>query len=132
MTKGWDAREVRTAAAPSPVGPYSQAVVHGGLVFASGQVPLDPATGQLVGGEIEAQTERVIANLRAVLEAAGSGLERVLRTTVYLADLGAFARMNAVYSRHFTGEPRPARSTVQAAKLPLGAEIEIDVIATVG
>lgn len=132
MKTGWDAREVRTAAAPNPVGPYSQAVVHGGLVFASGQVPLDPVTGALVEGEIEAQTERVIANLRAVLEAAGSSLGRVLRTTVYLADLGAFARMNAVYARHFTGEPRPARSTVQAAKLPLGAEIEIDVIAAAG
>jgi 2-iminobutanoate/2-iminopropanoate deaminase len=124
-----DAREVRTAQAPSPVGPYSQAVVHGGLVYASGQVPLDPDTGKLVEGEIEAQTERVIANLRAVLEAAGTSLERVLRTTVYMADLALFARMNEVYARHFRGEPRPARSTVQAARLPLGAQIEIDVIA---
>lgn len=131
-TREGDTREVRTAAAPAPVGPYSQAVVHGGLVFASGQVPLDPATGQLVSGEIEAQTERVIANLSAVLEAAGSSLGRVLRTTVYLADMASFPRMNAVYARHFTGEPRPARSTVQAARLPLGAEIEIDVIAAIG
>ncbi len=122
-------REIRTGAAPAPVGPYSQAVVHGGLVFASGQVPLDPATGRLVEGEIEAQTERVILNLAAVLEAAGSSLGRVLRSTVYLTDLSLFARMNAVYAQHFTGEPKPARSTVQAAALPLGARIEIDVIA---
>jgi 2-iminobutanoate/2-iminopropanoate deaminase len=122
-------REIRTGAAPAPVGPYSQAVVHGGLVFASGQVPLDPATGRLVEGEIEAQTERVIFNLAAVLEAAGSSLGRVLRSTVYLTDLSLFARMNAVYAQHFTGEPKPARSTVQAAALPLGARIEIDVIA---
>lgn len=122
-------REIRTGAAPAPVGPYSQAVVHGGLVFASGQVPLDPATGRLVEGEIEAQTERVILNLAAVLEAAGSSLGRVLRSTVYLTDLSLFARMNAVYAQHFTGDPKPARSTVQAAALPLGARIEIDVIA---
>jgi 2-iminobutanoate/2-iminopropanoate deaminase len=121
--------EVRTDAAPKPVGPYSQAVIHGDLVFASGQVPLDPATGRLVEGEIEAQTERVIANLAAVLEAAGSSLARVLRTTVYLADLSLFARMNAVYAKRFVGEPKPARSTIQAAGLPLGAQIEIDVIA---
>ncbi|HKE12001.1 MAG TPA: Rid family hydrolase, partial [Myxococcota bacterium] len=90
---GAKAREVRSNAAPCPVGPYSQAVVSQGLVFASGQVPLDPATNALVPGEIEAQTDRVIANLRAVLEAAGSSLDRVVRTTVYLADLGLFARM---------------------------------------
>ncbi len=125
-------REVRTDAAPKPVGPYSQAVVFGGLVFCSGQVPLDPATGKLVQGDIEAQTQRVIANLAAVLEAAGSSLDRVLRTTVYLRDLSLFARMNAVYGAHFTGEPRPARTTIQAADLPLGAAIEIDVIAAAG
>lgn len=122
-------REVRTDAAPKPVGPYSQAIVHGGLVFASGQVPLDPSTGKLVEGEIEAETEQVLENLAAVLEAAGSSLARVLRTTVYLTDLSLFARMNAVYAKHFTGDPKPARSTVQAAALPLGARIEIDVIA---
>jgi len=122
-------REVRTGAAPQPVGPYSQAVVHGGLVFASGQVPLDPATGELVEGEIEAQTERVIENLAAVLAAAGSSLGRVVRTTVYLTDLSLFGRMNAVYARYFTGDPRPARSTIAAAALPLGARVEIDVIA---
>ena len=123
-------REVRTDAAPKPVGPYSQAIVHGGLVFASGQVPLDPSTGKLVEGEIEAETEQVLENLAAVLEAAGSSLVRVLRTTVYLTDLSLFARMNAVYAKHFTGDPKPARSTVQAAALPLGARIEIDVIAS--
>jgi len=122
-------REVRTDAAPKPVGPYAQAVVHGGLVFASGQVPLDPSTGKLVEGEIEVETEQVLKNLAAVLEAAGSSLARVLRTTVYLTDLSLFARMNAVYAKHFTGDPKPARSTVQAAALPLGARIEVDVIA---
>jgi 2-iminobutanoate/2-iminopropanoate deaminase len=123
-------REVRSPKAPRPVGPYSQAVVSRGFVFASGQVPLDPATNALISGEIEAQTERVIANLRAVLETAGSSLERVVKTTVYLADLGLFSRMNEVYGRHFSTEPRPARSTIQAARLPLGAAIEIDAIAT--
>ena len=122
-------RAVRSPAAPTPVGPYSQAVVAGGFVFASGQIPLDPATGKLVGGEIEAQTERVLDNLRAVLEAAGSSLDRVVRTSVYLIDLAVFPRMNAVYARYFTGEAKPARSTVQVAALPLGAQIEIDVVA---
>lgn len=131
MTHPNDAREVRTPRAPEPVGPYSQAVVAGRLVFASGQIPLDPQTGALVPGEIEAQVERVLANLRAVLEAAGSSLDRVVRTTVYLADLSLFPRMNAVYARHFAGHPFPARSTIQAARLPLGAQVEIDAIATV-
>jgi 2-iminobutanoate/2-iminopropanoate deaminase len=125
-------REVRTGEAPAAIGPYSQAVVTGGLVFVSGQIPLDPATGTLVPGDIETQTERVLVSLRAVLAAAGSGLERVLKTTVYLADLEHFARMNAVYARHFSGYPKPARSTVQVAKLPLGALVEIDVVATAG
>jgi 2-iminobutanoate/2-iminopropanoate deaminase len=121
--------EIRSAGAPAPVGPYAQAVAVGEWVFASGQIPLHPASGELVGGEIEAQTERVIANLSAVLEAAGSCLGRVVRTTVYLTDLSLFARMNAVYARHFTGSPLPARSTVQAAALPRGAAVEIDAIA---
>ena len=124
------AREIRSEGAPRPVGPYSQAVAHGGLVFASGQIPLDPGSQKLVEGDIEAQTERVLANLRAVLEAAGSSLEQVVRTTVYLADLEQFPRMNAVYARHFASDPKPARSTVQAARLPLGAQVEIDAIAT--
>ena len=110
-----DAKEVRTERAPAPVGPYSQAVVHQGLVYVSGQIPLDPATGEIVEGEIEAQAARVFANLRAVLEAAGSGIERVLRTSIYLTDLSLFPRVNAIYERHFTGDPKPARSTIGVA-----------------
>jgi 2-iminobutanoate/2-iminopropanoate deaminase len=124
-------KEIRTDAAPAPVGPYSQAVVHAGLLFASGQIPLDPATGKLVSGEVEAQTERVFANLRAVLDAAGTSLDRVLRATVYLTDLSLFPRVNAVYERHFATDPKPARTTIGAAALPLGAQVEIDVIASV-
>jgi len=124
-------REIRTDGAPEPVGPYSQAVVHDGLLYASGQIPIDPATNALVEGDIETQTEQVFANLRAVLEAAGSSLDRVLRATVYLTDLTLFSRVNAVYAQHFRGDPKPARATVQAAALPLGAQVEIDVIAVV-
>ncbi|NQZ98946.1 MAG: RidA family protein [Myxococcales bacterium] len=123
-------REIRSERAPDPVGPYSQAIEHGGLVFASGQIPLDPATGELVGGEIEQQTEQVLKNLAEVLAAAGTSLDRVLRTTVYLVDLALFPRVNAVYAEHFTSEPQPARATVQVAALPLGAEVEIDAVAT--
>ena len=122
-------REVRSEAAPAPVGPYSQAVTHAGIVYASGQIPLDPATGELVGGEIEDQTRRVIANLAAVLEAAGSSLQSVLKTTVYLTDLSLFPRVNAVYATYFDGDPSPARATVQVASLPLGADVEIDAVA---
>jgi len=121
--------EVRSPAAPLPVGPYSQAVAHGGLLFLSGQIPLDPTTQKLVAGEIEEQTVRVIENLAAVLAAGGSSLASVVRTTVYLADLALFPRMNAVYARYFEQVPRPARATIQAAALPLGAQIEIDAIA---
>ena len=124
-------REVRTDAAPAPVGPYSQAVIHGGVVYCSGQIPLDPATGEMIEGDIEAQTRQVFANLRAVLEAAGSSLDRVVRASVYLADLSLFPRVNAVYAEHFSAAPQPARSTIQAAALPLGAQVEIDVIALV-
>jgi 2-iminobutanoate/2-iminopropanoate deaminase len=123
-------KEIQTDAAPAPVGPYSQAVQHGDLIFASGQIPLDPKAGKLVEGDIEAQTERVIANLSAVLEAGGSSLQRVVRTTVYLVDLSLFPRVNAVYARHFTGDPAPARATVQVAALPLNAQVEIDAIAS--
>lgn len=125
-----DRKEVRTLGAPAPVGPYSQAVIHRGVVYVSGQIPLDPATGDVVEGEIEEQVTRVLANLRAVLEAAGSGLERVLRTSIYLTDLSLFPRVNAVYEREFTGDPKPARSTVGVASLPLGVQIEVDAIAT--
>ena len=122
-------REIETDAAPAPVGPYSQAVIHGDLLFASGQVPLDPRTGALVEGEIEDETRQVISNLRAVLEAGGSSLAQVIRTTVYVTDLSLFGRINAVYEAAFTGDPRPARVTIQAAALPLGARVEIDAVA---
>jgi len=122
-------RVVFAATAPTPVGPYSQAIVAGGLVFASGQIPLDPQSGKLVEGEIEAQAARVLDNLRAVLEAAGSSLDQVVRSTMYLVDLAVFPRANAVYARYFTADPKPARTTIQVAALPLGAQIEIDAIA---
>ena len=122
-------KEARSDAAPAPVGPYSQAGEHDGWIFASGQIPLDPASGELVGGEIEDQARQVLANLRAVLEAAGASLDDVVRTTIYLIDLSHFPRVNAVYAEHFTAEPRPARATVQVAALPLGAAVEIDAIA---
>ncbi|MDJ0852028.1 MAG: RidA family protein [Myxococcota bacterium] len=122
-------REIRSGDAPEPVGPYSQAVEQGGWVFLSGQIPLDPRSGKLVEGDIEAQTRRVLANLRAVLEAGGLSLAHVVRTTIYLVDLAHFPRVNAVYAEHFDREPQPARATVQVAALPLGAEVEIDAIA---
>ena len=122
---------VKTAEAPQAIGPYSQAVVAGGVVYASGQIPLDPRTGEFVAGGIREQTSQVFRNLSAVLEAAGSGLERVLKATVYLADMADFAEMNEVYGSFFTGEP-PARSTVQAARLPRDARVEIDVVALAG
>ncbi len=122
-------REIRSAAAPAPVGPYSQAIAVGGFVFCAGQIPLDPATGQLVAGPVEAQAERVLANVSAVLEAAGTSLARVVKTTVFLVDLADFGRMNEVYTRWFVSDPKPARTTIQAAKLPAGALVEIEAIA---
>jgi 2-iminobutanoate/2-iminopropanoate deaminase len=122
---------VHTDGAPKAIGPYSQAIRANGMVYASGQIPLDPATGQLVEGDIGRQTERVLNNLKAVLEAAGSSLENVVRTTVYLSDLGDFAEMNAAYGSFFTEAP-PARSTVQVSRLPRDARIEVDVIALGG
>jgi 2-iminobutanoate/2-iminopropanoate deaminase len=119
---------VRTEKAPAAIGPYSQAVRMGNLLFCSGQIPLDPATGELVTGDVAAQTRQVFANLGAVLSEAGAGFEHVARTTVYLADMGDFAAMNAVYATFF-GAPAPARSTIQAAGLPRNARVEIDVIA---
>ena len=121
---------ILSRAAPAPVGPYSQAIRHAGVVYLSGQIPLDPATGKLVGDDIEAQTERVLENLRAVLSEAGSGFPQLLRVSVFLMDMREFPRFNAVYAR-VLGEARPARSTVQVAALPLGARIEIDAIAAV-
>jgi 2-iminobutanoate/2-iminopropanoate deaminase len=120
---------VLTPGAPAPVGPYSQAIVAGGFVFASGQIPLDPGSGKLVEGEFEAQVERVLDNLRAVLEAAGASLDAVVRTNVFLTDLSLFPRMNAVYGRYFTADPKPARSTIGVAALPLGSRIEIEAVA---
>jgi len=121
---------VQTAAAPAAIGPYSQAVRAAGLIFCSGQVALDPATVQLIEGDVAAQTERVMNNLRAVLEAAGAGLATVVKTTIYLADLGDFAAVNRVYGGYFTTAP-PARATIQVAGLPLGARVEIDAVAVV-
>jgi 2-iminobutanoate/2-iminopropanoate deaminase len=119
---------VTTDRAPAALGPYSQAIRSGGMIFTAGQVPLDPDSGTLVTGSIEDQTHQVLRNVAAVLEAAGSGLDRVLKTTVFLTDLGDFQRMNAVYAEFFGDEP-PARSAVQVAALPLGAAIEIECVA---
>src|SRR6266508_2729524 len=115
---------IKTDKAPQAIGPYSQAIRAAGLVFASGQIPIDPETGQFVAGGIAQQTEQVLKNLAAVLEAAGSGLDRVVKTTVFLIDIQDFASMNEVYGRFFTIEP-PARATVQAARLPRDARVEI-------
>jgi 2-iminobutanoate/2-iminopropanoate deaminase len=122
---------ITTERAPKAIGPYSQAVVANGWVFLSGQIPLDPATNQIVPGDIVAQTEQVLENLKSVLEAAGSSLERVVKTTVYLKDLGEFAKMNEVYGRYFAANA-PARATVEAARLPRDVAVEIDCIASVG
>ena len=124
-------RIVKTEGAPGAIGPYSQAVVAGGFVYCSGQIPIDPATGQFVEGGIGEQTAQVLRNLSKVLEAAGSSLGRVVKTTVFLADMSDFPAMNAVYAGFFPQDP-PARSTVQAARLPRDARVEIDVIALAG
>jgi 2-iminobutanoate/2-iminopropanoate deaminase len=121
-------RMIATPDAPAAIGPYSQAVAAGGLVFTAGQIPLDPTTMQLVEGDIGVQTARVFANLRAVLAAAGSGLDRVVKATVYLADMADFPAVNEVYEREFAGH-RPARSTVAAKSLPKNARVEIDLVA---
>jgi 2-iminobutanoate/2-iminopropanoate deaminase len=123
--------KVQTAGAPAAIGPYSQAIVHGGLVYTAGQIPLDPASMQMVEGDIAAQTERVMQNLAAVLAEAGASLGSVIKTTVFLRDMGDFTAMNEVYGRHF-GDHAPARSTVQAARLPRDAAVEIECIAAVG
>lgn len=120
---------ISTPAAPAAIGPYSQAVRAGSLLFVSGQIPLDPETGQLIAGDITAQTHRVLKNLAGILEAAGASLDRVVRSTVYLADMADFVAMNAVYATYFS-MPAPARSTIEAARLPRDARVEIDVIAT--
>ena len=121
-------KHVTTSDAPKPIGPYSQGVIAGGLLFLSGQTPLDPKTNELVQGDIEVQTEQVLKNLIAVLKAAKMGPENVVRATVYLMDFADFPKMNGVYGRYFPKEP-PARTTIQAAGLPMNARIEIDFIA---
>lgn len=117
-------------AAPKAIGPYSQVVVYGGVAYLSGQIPIDPGTNQIVDGDIAAQTERVLENLKAVLQACGASLESVLKTTVFLRDMADFPKMNEVYGRYFPTQP-PARSTVQAARLPRDVSVEIDCIAAV-
>lgn len=119
---------ISTAEAPQAIGPYSQAIEAGGFVFVSGQIPLIPATGELVEGSVEVQTARVLENLKAILEAAGSSLESVIKTTVYITNMDDFAKVNGIYGQYFQENP-PARVCVEVSKLPKGALVEIDVIA---
>lgn len=119
---------IQTEDAPKAIGPYSQAIAQGDWVFVAGQIPLDPATMEMIKGDVAAQTERVLDNLSAVLQAAGSRLEHVVKTTVFLADMNDFTAMNDVYAERF-GRHKPARSTIQAGALPKGARVEIDAIA---
>jgi 2-iminobutanoate/2-iminopropanoate deaminase len=121
-------KNIETKGAPKPIGPYAQGVIAGGLLFASGQIPIDPETGQVIEGGIEAQTEQVFKNLLAVLKEAKMNTDNVVKTTVYLADLADFNQMNEVYAR-FLGKAPPARSTIQAAALPRGVKVEIDLVA---
>jgi len=121
---------VSTALAPKAIGPYSQGIKAGSLLFVSGQVPLDPATGQIVGGDIAAQTHRVFQNIGEILKAGGASFDQVVRTTVFLADMDDFAAMNEVYATYFTS-PAPARATVRVSRLPKDARVEIDVIAAI-
>lgn len=120
---------ISTQEAPEAIGPYSQAALANGFVFCSGQIPLDPATGELVGGSIGEQTRRCVQNLQAVLEAAGSGLDRIVKTTIFVTDMGDFAEVNEAYGSFFASEP-PARATVGVASLPKGARVEIECVAT--
>jgi len=124
-------KTVSTEKAPKAIGPYSQAVISDGFAFLSGQIPLDPASGQIIEGGVAAQTERVMENLKAVLDACGATMESVVKTTVFLKDMGEFAQMNEVYGRYFPSNP-PARATVEAARLPRDVRVEIDCIARVG
>jgi len=123
-------KTIATPGAPKAIGPYSQAVVYNGIAWLSGQIPLDPATGQVVEGEAAAQTERVIENLKAVLDACGSSLDAVLKTTVFLADMNDFPKVNEVYARHFAENP-PARATVEVSRLPRDVKVEIEAVAIV-
>ena len=119
---------IATEQAPKAIGPYSQAIRAQGLIFTSGQIPIDPATSQIIAGDVSAQTDRVLKNLAAILQASGSSLEKVLRCTVFLKNMGDFTAMNEVYGRYFKQAP-PARSTVEVARLPKDVLVEIDVIA---
>ena len=121
---------IETQNAPGAIGPYSQAIAANGFVFTSGQIPIDPATGRIEAAGIEAQTAQVIRNLAAILEASGSGLDKVVKTTCFLSDIGLFSRFNEVYGQYFT--QKPARSCVEAAKLPKDALLEIEVVAAIG
>jgi 2-iminobutanoate/2-iminopropanoate deaminase len=125
------ARPISTPDAPAAIGPYSQGIVANGVLYTAGQIALDPASGVVVDGDVVAQTERVLANLGAIIQAAGGSWDRVLKTTVYLAEMADFPRVNEVYARVF-GSARPARSTVQVAGLPRGVLVEIDAIVAVG
>lgn len=122
---------IHTDAAPEAIGPYSQAVVAGGWVFASGQIPIDPDSGEIIEGDVAAQTDRVLTSLAAVLEASGASMTTVVKTTVYLADMNTFGAMNEVYAKHF-GTHRPARATIEAGALPKRVAVEIDAVARVG
>lgn len=124
-----DRSTVNTRRAPGAIGPYSQAVIAGGFVHCSGQIAIDPQSGEFLGGDVAAQTERVLENLKAVLEEAGTSLSRAVKCTVYLADLGDFAAMNEVYARYFPGQGPPARACVEVRRLPKDAAVEIDCIA---
>jgi 2-iminobutanoate/2-iminopropanoate deaminase len=120
---------VATKAAPAAIGPYSQGNIFGNLIFTSGQVPLDPETGAVVGTTVEEQTEQVLKNVKAILEAAGSSMQNVLKTTVFIKDMNDFAKMNAVYAKHFTEGSFPSRSAVEVARLPKDVLVEIETIA---
>lgn len=122
---------IHTDDAPGALGPYSQAIVTDGWIFASGQIAIDPATGELVDGDVSEQADQVLRNLTAVLDAAGGSLRTVVKTTVFLSDMGLFADMNEVYARHF-GDHRPARATVGVGGLPQGVDVEIEMVARVG
>jgi len=131
MTPSNNPQTVSTASAPAAIGPYSQAVVAGSLLFVSGQLPIDPATGELVGGDITAKTHRVIANVAALAQAAGAGLDKVVKTTIFLKDIRDFPAVNQAYAEHFKAL-LPARSTVQVAALPKGAALEMEAVVALG
>lgn len=125
-------RIIKTENAPAPIGPYSQAVMTGNMLYTSGQIAIDPKTGELVQGSIEEETEQVMENLKSLLEAAGMGFDEVIKTTIFISDMHQFSRINAVYGRYFKEETAPARETVQVAALPKFVNVEISVIAVKG